>query len=96
MEEALALLFLRPQTLYKQSTKVSIQASWNAECGMATWRRQGDMNGDMAVTRRHGKRRGLGHDKGEMTTWRRQGDMATRSGTKAGIRIFVVICDLFV
>ena len=95
MEEA-ALLTLTPQTLYKQSTKVSNQASWNAECGMATWQRQGDMNGDMAVTRRHGKRRGLGHDKGEMSTGWRQGDMATSSGTKAGIRMFVVICQLFV
>ena len=86
MEEALALLSLTPQTLYKQSTKVSNQASWNAECGMATWRRQGDMNGDMAVTwRRHGKRRGLGQD-----------DMATSGGTETGIRTFVVICLSFV
>ena len=53
--------------------------------------------GDKATWRQGaGKRRGLGHDKGEMTTWRRQGDMATSSGTKEGIRIFVVICDLFV
>ena len=63
MEEALALLSLTPQTLYKQNTKVSNQASWNAECGMATWRRQGDINGDMAATRRHGdKERDKGRD----------------------------------
>ena len=82
MEEALALLSLTPQTLYKQSTRVSNQASWNGECGMATWRRQGDMNGDMAVTRRQGagKRRGLGHDKGEMTTWWRHGDKERDKG----------------
>ena len=48
MEEALALLSLTPQTLYKQSTKVF--KSSLLECGM--W------NGDMAATRRHEWRHG--------------------------------------